>query len=94
VIDVADAIDLKEGVLMTSNPGGVAGILVRVAGGDVKLVRAGTFLGTLIAPEAHIDQLEAAFLTGALYGRKVQINEDAAIVNEPVLGPFIDLYLP
>ena len=93
VIDVADTIDLQEGVVMTAQPGGAAGILFRVAGGDVKLGKEGTFLGTFIAPGAHIDQLEGAFLTGALYGGKVQIKKDAAIVNEPALDPFIDLYL-
>ena len=78
---------------MTANPGSAASTLIRVAGGEVKLGKEGTFLTTFIAPDAHIDQLEDAFLTGALYGGKVQIKKDAAIINEPALDPFIDYYL-
>jgi hypothetical protein len=78
---------------MTANPGSAADILFRVEGSDVKLGKDGIFLGTFIAPEAHIDLLEGATLTGALYGRKVQIKLKAVVIGEPALDPFIQAYL-
>ena len=60
----------------------------------IKLGKDGTFLGTFIAPNAHIDQHEGATLTGALYGRKAQIKLNAIVTADPALSLFIDLFVP
>ena len=92
VIDVADTVDLKEGVTMIAESGSASDIIFRVAGSDVKLGKAGTFLGTFIAPEAHIDLHEGAELTGALHGRKVQIKKKAIVHGDPALDLLWDLF--
>jgi hypothetical protein len=93
VIDVARAVHLEEGVVMTTIDGSAADILFRVAGRSVKLGKDGAFLGTFIAPAAHIDQHEGAELRGMLYGRKVQVKKDAQVIGESALDLFIDWFV-
>ena len=60
----------------------------------MKLGSGSTFIGTVIAPEAHIDVHEDARVTGAVYGKKVQIKKNASILGDPALDLFIGLFLP
>ena len=93
VIGAENRIDLQEGMVMTGT-GVVSDILWQVAGGDVKLGRNGIFLGTFIAPYAHIDVHEDANLRGALYAQKIQFKKNASIIADAALDLFIDLFVP
>ena len=66
---------------------------IRVAGSDVKLGAGGTFIGTFIAPDAHIDMYEDAMLEGTLYGGKVHIKKGARVMYERALDLFIKLFI-
>jgi hypothetical protein len=52
-----------------------------------------SFLGTFLAPNAHIDVHEGAVVTGALHGAKAQIKKDSIIHGDPAIELFIDLFL-
>lgn len=93
VIDVKNTVDMKEGVTVATGSGGAADILWRVEGNAVKLGKDGEFLGTFIAPNAHIDMHAGASLTGAFYGKKVQVKLNTSVAAEPALNAFIDLFV-
>jgi len=94
VIDVEKKVDLKEDVVMTVSGGAARDILFRAAGKDVKLGKGGIFLGTFIAPEAHIDLHEDAVLTGALYGEKVHLKKHSVVNPDPALALIAALFGP
>ena len=84
--------DLAEGVEMMTN-GSVSEILFEVEGSDVKLGKNGVFMGTYVAPSAHIDVLEGATVVGALYGDKVQMNKESTIDGMPAVEAYIERYI-
>jgi uncharacterized delta-60 repeat protein len=92
VIQVEKHVDMHEGVVMASN-GPASDILFQIAGNRVQLHNEGTYLGTYIAPQAHIDVHEGATVTGALYGENVQIKKGATVIANPALELFIDLFV-
>ena len=85
-LDVTDKIDLGEGVTMSVIGGAATDILIRSTGESVKLKKEGTFLGTFLAPNADIDLSEESSLTGALFGKKVDIKKGAHVTGAPALG--------
>jgi hypothetical protein len=89
VIDVVDNVELKQGVRMVNVSGEPSDILFRIGGSNVKLEKNGTYLGTFIAPNAHIDMHQGAALAGMLYGRKVQLKRETSISPAPALDLFI-----
>ena len=58
---------------------GPSDVLFRIAGGNVKLGKNGAFVGTFLAPSAHIDVHEGAMVTGALHGAQVQLKKDTSL---------------
>ncbi len=92
-MDVEKQIDLKEGVVMTVAAGDAGDVLLRIAGSNVKLGKGGRFLGTFVAPDAHIDVGEGATVTGALHGRKVQLKKGASIIPAPAMDLFAELFV-
>jgi PKD repeat protein len=94
VIDVEKKLDLKQGVEMTVSGGGASDILLRVAGSKVMLGKNGVFLGTVVAPDAHIDLREDSLLTGALHGNRVHLGKRATVVAAPAIDLIIDLFVP
>ena len=93
VIDVEKKVDFKEGVKMTVFGGDASNILFRIAGSEVKLGKNGVFLGTFLAPNAHIDVHEGAVVTGALHAEKIQMKKDTMIHSYPALELFIELFM-
>ena len=93
-MDVASDVVLQEGVVMVTDPGSASEVMFRVAGGSVQLGKNGIFLGTFIAPDAHIDIHEDATLTGMLYGSKIQIKKNVSLAADPALSLFIDWFVP
>ncbi len=92
-IDVEKQVDLKEGVVMTVSGGDASDILFRIAGSSVKLGKDGTFVGTYVAPDAHIDALEDASVVGALHGRKVHLKKGASVRPAPAFSLFVELFV-
>ena len=60
---------------------------------DVKLGKNGAFLGTYVAPAAHIDVHEGAGVTGALHGRQVQLKKNASVTAAPAIELFAELFV-
>ena len=82
-LNITGDVDLKENVVMTAAGGGASDILIQVQGKHVKYGKSGTYLGTVLAPQAHIDVDEKASLVGALYGEKVQFKKEVILQAEP-----------
>jgi PKD repeat protein len=89
-IDVVKNVDMLEGVTMaiTSDEGQANDILFRIMGQSVNLHQNGLFLGTFVAPSANVQMGEGSELTGALYGRKVDLKERSRIVGMPARDLF------
>ena len=94
LVDVVKDLELKENVRMTVTGGSAGNVLFRVQGGRVALGKAGSYLGTYLAPDANVELGEEATLQGALYGQKLHIKKSSTITGEPALGRFISLFLP
>ena len=82
-LNITGDVDLKENVVMTAAGGGASDILIQVQGKHVKYGKSGSYLGTVLAPQAHIDVAEGASLVGALYGEKVQVKKEVILQAEP-----------
>ena len=93
LINVEKKVDFKEGVEMKVNGGDASDILLSIAGSNVKLGKNGIFLGTFLAPDAHIDVHEGAVVTGALHAEKVQMKKESVLHSDPALGLFIVLFV-
>ena len=85
---------MKENVQMAIVSGSAQEVLFRVQGHHVHLHKDGTYLGTFLAPDAHIDLGEGATLTGALYGKKVHIKKRVSVTGQPALDLFMSLFVP
>ena len=66
VVDVVKELELKEKVRMAVTGGSAANVLFRVQGSRVALGKAGSYLGTYLAPDANVELGEDATLQGAL----------------------------
>ena len=66
--------------------------LFRILGGTVKLKKEGRFVGTFLAPNAGVVLEDGATLTGALYGKKVQVKSLTSLKREPALQLYADLF--
>jgi predicted acyltransferase (DUF342 family) len=95
VIDVASDIVFKERTRMTiiSPTGGAADILFRIDGQSVQLGEDGIYLGTFMALKAMAKLGQNATLTGALYGKDVEVRERTHIVGQPAVHVFASLLL-
>ncbi|MFL5803191.1 MAG: hypothetical protein ACJ8CR_15820, partial [Roseiflexaceae bacterium] len=95
VIDVAGDVTLKERTQMTiiSPTGGAADILFRIGGQSVQLGEDGIYLGTFMALKAMAKLGQNAMLTGALYGKDVEVRERTHIVGQPAVHVFASLLL-
>jgi len=91
IIGVEKTVDLHEGVEMTCT-GAASDVLFQVAGNHVQLHKNGTYLGTFLAPQAHIDLHEDSTLTGALYGDKVQVKKQSTIIPAPAISLFVAIF--
>jgi cytoskeletal protein CcmA (bactofilin family) len=98
--DVQMAISLTPEGQPTGEP---TDILFRVADGahddanndeaSVQLQRGGAYLGTFLAPSSNVMLGEDARLAGALYGRKVRVEQRAQITGMPARDLFASLFL-
>lgn len=79
VVDVVGDLEFKRHVQMSTDIGwrGDDNVLFRVQGEEVKLDKEGAYLGTFYAPNADVELGERAELSGALYGWRVDIKEEA-----------------
>jgi hypothetical protein len=97
IIDVAGQVEIDDRVRMevTSAVGGAEDVLVEFGIADeVELGDGGRYLGTFLAPRAELHLGRGAFLEGALYGRRVTVDDRAELVQNPALDVFISLFLP
>ena len=88
-VDVAEKVKLGQRVNMTST-GSAENILFRVIGGvkgkDIELCANGSFIGTFLGSSAADVELEEdANLTGALFGKKIDIRDRAQLIGAPAL---------
>jgi len=95
IVDVVKTVDFGERASMavTSGAGSAADILFRVAGNVVTLKKEGIYLGTYLAPGGEVRLGTDARLTGALYGRKVDIMHRAQIIGNPARDLFASLFV-
>jgi hypothetical protein len=93
VIDVVDDVAFKERARMAiSSPAGAAtDILFRIGGRGVQLGKDGVYLGTFLALKANAQLGQNATLTGALYGREVEVRERTSIIGKPAAQVFASL---
>jgi cytoskeletal protein CcmA (bactofilin family) len=61
-------------------------ILLQVEGTRAGLDRKTEFVGTILAPEAVIDVGQQVTITGALYGRRVQVSADSTVAGAPAVS--------
>ena len=97
IIDVVGELEFGRHVQMevVSAVGGAEDILVSVGFADkVELGESGKYLGTFLAPRAELHLGRGASLEGALYGRRVTVDDRAELVQNPALDVFISLFLP
>ncbi len=97
IIDVVGEVEVDDRVRMevASAVGGADDILVELAVADeVELGDGGTYLGTFLAPRAELHLGRGASLEGALYARRVTVDDRAELVQNPALDVFISLFLP
>jgi PKD repeat protein len=97
IIDVVGEFEVDDRVRMevASAVGGAEDILVELGVADeVELGEGGTYLGTFLAPRAELHLGRGASLEGALYGRRVTVDDRAELVQNPALDVFISLFLP
>jgi antitoxin component of MazEF toxin-antitoxin module len=94
LVDVVKNVAMGDSTQMeiTSSDGTASDILFRVAGLVVDLGRSGNYLGTYLAPNANVSLDQNAFLTGALYGAKININQAAHISGVIARELFAGLY--
>jgi hypothetical protein len=95
VVDVAKKLEFKDGAQMqvVSDPADAGDVLFRVARGHVELKKEGAYLGTFLARTGDVKLGEDATLTGALYGRKVEIKKETHIVGMPARDLFASLFV-
>jgi len=79
--------------VIVSATGDAVGILFRVGGQNVHLHKGGVYLGTFLAPDANVVLHDDAALTGALYGKRVDVMQRARITGRPALELFIALFV-
>ena len=93
-VDVLKNLELSDRVQMTlvganDRP---RDALFRTLGGTVNLGKAGRFVGTFLAPNAGVALEDGATLTGALYGKQVQVKKLTSLKLEPALQLYADLF--
>ena len=91
LIKVEKDVDLKKETSMVAvgaapASSGAEDILFQVAGSRVKLGKDGSYLGTFLAPEGHMDLKDDATLDGAMFGEKVHLKKRSKITGNPALG--------
>lgn len=95
IVDVVGNVHLMEAVQMVivSATGDAVDILFRVGGQNVHLHKGGVYLGTFLAPDANVVLHDDAALTGALYGKRVDVMQRARVTGRPALELFIALFV-
>ncbi len=84
IVNVTGKIEFKKGTQMSGAD--AADILIQCDDNDVKLESdsggdVSTYLGTFLAPDADIKLEKHASLTGALFGKKVTVEEEASVTG-------------
>ena len=95
VVEVEKQVEFDEGTLMTST--GDASDLLFLVDDNVELKKDGTYLGTYVAPEGDIkvdsEAGKVSIVTGALYGKKVEIKKNAILVGDPATELFVQEFV-
>jgi PKD repeat protein len=90
VIYVEKEVKIQDRVTMFGNP---TDLLVIVAGKDIDFEKESQVIGTYIAPNTKIELHDNASITGALYGKQINIKKKATVLGAPAIGLYIDTFL-
>ena len=91
VVDVEGEIDFKARVTMTLAGGDASQVLFQ-AGEEVDLRDDGTYFGTYISADEEIELHKGASLTGALYGEKVDVEQNSTLIGMPAANVYRSLF--
>ncbi len=84
----------KETQIEIVGSGSAADVLFLVAGENIHLQKDVNFVGTVLAPNAHIHAHQDMILVGALYGRRVDLKQGVELIGLPALGVIVSMFLP
>ncbi len=92
VIDVVGDVEFGDEARFSINGGDASDVLFRSMGNHLKLKKDGQYLGTFLAPQAKITLEKGNTLTGALFGKAIDIDKENAVTYRLATDAFVMLY--